>query len=65
MTRQLDQTEIVTFEELLISNTIQQEAMINILERKGLLSKQELLEEIKKLSQKTLKPANTTKPPTK
>ncbi len=49
MTKKLDQKETVTFEELLISNTIQQEAMVNILERKGLMSKKELLEEIKRI----------------
>jgi hypothetical protein len=49
MSNKLDPKETVTFEELLLSNTIQQEAMINILERKGLMNKKELLEEIKRL----------------
>jgi hypothetical protein len=49
MSNKLDPKETVTFEELLLSNTIQQEAMFNILERKGLMSKKELLEEIKRL----------------
>jgi hypothetical protein len=40
---------IVSSQELLISNTLQQEAIVNILERKGLIIKQELLEEIHKL----------------
>jgi hypothetical protein len=51
MSNKLDPKETVTYEELLLSNTIQQEAMFNILERKGLMSKKELLEEIKKLRQ--------------
>lgn len=49
MSNKIDPKETVTFEELLLSNTIQQEAMFNILERKGLMNKKELLEEIKKL----------------
>ncbi len=49
MSNKLDPKEVVTFEELLLSNTIQQEAMFNILERKGLLSKKELLDEINKI----------------
>lgn len=49
MADKLDPKEVVTFEELLMSNTFTQEALINILERKGLISKMELLEEIKRL----------------
>lgn len=45
----MDRKEVVTFEELLVSNTIQQEAMLNVLERKGLINKQEVLEEMKKI----------------
>ncbi len=49
MGKKLDPKEVVTFEELLISNALQQEAMFNILERKGLMSKKELLDEIASL----------------
>ena len=49
MADKLDLKETVTFEELLMSNTIEQEALINLLDKKGLISKQELLEEIRKL----------------
>ncbi len=49
MGKKLDLKEVVTFEELLISNALQQEAMFNILERKGLMSKKELLNEITRL----------------
>ncbi len=49
MGKKLEQKEVVTFEELLISNALQQEAMFNILERKGLMSKKELLDEIIRL----------------
>ncbi len=41
--------DVVTFQELLMSNVIEQEALINLLEAKGIIRKAELLEEIKKL----------------
>lgn len=49
MADKLDHKETVTFEELLMSNTVTQEAIINLLDQKGLINKQELLEEIKRL----------------
>ena len=49
MAERLAPIEIVTFEELLHANTITQEALINLLEKKGLINKQELLGEIKRL----------------
>jgi len=49
MAEKLDPKELVTFGELLISNTIEQEALVNLLEKKGIISKAELLEEIKRL----------------
>ena len=49
MVEQLDSKEIVTFEELLMSNVYTQEALINLLEKKGIIDKKELLEDIKKL----------------
>jgi hypothetical protein len=45
----LDPKETVTFEELLTSNMYTQEALINILAKKGIADKAELLEEIKRL----------------
>ncbi len=41
----------VAFEELLMKNVYAQEALINLLEEKGLLTRQELLEEIKRLKE--------------
>jgi hypothetical protein len=38
--------ETVSFEELLMSNIYTQEALINLLEKKGILTKKEVLEEI-------------------
>lgn len=46
MAQALDPKETVTFRELLMSEIIQAEALINLLDRKGVISKQELLEEI-------------------
>ncbi len=42
--------ELVTVEDLALSNAYQLEAMINVLERKGLSTKAEVLEELKGMS---------------
>lgn len=55
MSDKLNPKEIVTFEELLMSNTYTQEALINILEGKGLISKQEILEEVRNIRRKNIK----------
>jgi len=52
MAEKLDPKEAVSFEELLMSNVYTQEALINLLEKKGVLTKGELLEEIKRLKGK-------------
>jgi len=52
----LDPKEIVDFKELLMSEVIQSEALINLLDKKGLISKQELLEEMKRVQAKMIKP---------
>ncbi len=44
--------KVVSFEELLMSNVYTQEALINLLEAKGIIRKEELLEEIKRLKEK-------------
>ena len=49
MAEKLDPKEIVTFEDLLVSEVIQSDALINLLDRKGIITKQELLEEMKKV----------------
>jgi len=41
--------DIVKPEELLLANTIEHEALVNILVKKRLISKNELLEEIKQV----------------
>jgi hypothetical protein len=45
----------VDFKELLMSEVIQSEAIINLLDKKGIISKQELLEEIKRVQAKMIK----------
>jgi hypothetical protein len=52
LAEKLDPKEVVSFEELLMSNVIEQEALVNLLERKGVITKAELLEEIKRLRDK-------------
>ena len=49
MAEKLDVKETVTFEELLMSNVYTQEALINLLGKNGIIKKEELIEEIKKL----------------
>lgn len=49
MADKLDSKELVNFKELLMSEVIQSEALINLLDKKGIIFKQELLEEMKKV----------------
>jgi hypothetical protein len=55
MAEKLDSKQTVSFKELLMSEVIQLEALINLLDRKGILSKQELLEEMEKVQAKMIK----------
>jgi hypothetical protein len=52
MAEKLDGKEAVSFEELLMSNVYTQGALINLLEKKGILTKAEVLEEIKRLRER-------------
>ncbi len=47
--------DTVSLEELLMSNVYTQEALVNLLEKKGILTKKEVLEEIKRLRVETEK----------
>jgi len=49
MAEKLDPKEIVDFKELLMSEVIQSEALINLLDKKGIISKQELLNEMRRV----------------
>jgi len=55
MAEKLDQKQTVSFKELLMSEVIQMEALINLLDKKGIISKQELLEEMKRVQSKMIK----------
>ena len=55
MGKKLDSKELVAFKELLMSEVIQSAALINLLDKKGVISKQELLEEMKRVQAKMVK----------
>jgi hypothetical protein len=46
MATKLDPKELVMFRSALLSEIIASEALVNLLERKGIITKKELLEEI-------------------
>ncbi len=46
MAEKLNKKETVDFKELLVSEVIQTEALVNLLDQKGIITKEELLEEI-------------------
>ncbi len=50
MAKQLDPKETVDLKELVLSEVIQMEALINVLESKGILTREEVLEEIEKIA---------------
>lgn len=49
MAKPLKPKDIVSIEELTISNMYELEALIEVLGRKGIIAKDEILEEIKKM----------------
>jgi len=55
MAEKLDSKEIVEFKELLMSEVIQSEALINLLDKSGVISKKELLEEMKRVQAAMIK----------
>jgi len=55
MANELDFKELVNFKELLMSEVVQSEALINLLDKKGLISKKELLEEMKRVQATMIK----------
>ncbi len=52
MAEQLDPKELVTLDELAISNMWETSALVELLERKGVLTKQEVLAMIQELRQR-------------
>ena len=55
MAEKLDLKELASFKELLISEVIQSEAIINLLDKKGIISKQEIMKEMKRVQASMLK----------
>ena len=49
MAEKLDPSGIVDLRELLMSEVIQSEALINLLDCKGIITKKEVLEEMKRM----------------
>ncbi len=52
MAQPLDPKEIVTFKELALSTMWETSALVELLERKGILTKQEVLDMIQELRQR-------------
>ncbi len=55
MAEQLNPKEVVTLEEMVIAQMFEQEVLINLLDRKGLIKKAEFLDEVKRLKEKAAK----------
>jgi hypothetical protein len=55
MSEKLDKEETLSVEELAISNMYVQEALVNLLTKKGILTKEEILDEIRLIKEKSLK----------
>lgn len=51
MAKPLDPKELVTLQELAVSNAYEIAALVTVLERKGILTQQEVLEEITRMQQ--------------
>ncbi|MFQ5328986.1 MAG: hypothetical protein ACE5D4_03230 [Thermodesulfobacteriota bacterium] len=49
MVEKIDEREQVPIEDVVMSNVFTQEAILNLLEKKGLVTKEEVMEEIKRL----------------
>ncbi|MFQ5927812.1 MAG: hypothetical protein ACE5MH_10315 [Terriglobia bacterium] len=49
MAERMGEREIVSFEELLLSNTYTQDALVLLLEEKGILTRGEVLEKVTQL----------------
>lgn len=49
MTKKIPPDQVASLEEILLSNVYSQEALINLLEAKGIIKKQDLHDEIKRI----------------
>jgi hypothetical protein len=52
MAEKLDRKETVDLKQVILSGVVQGEALINLLEKKGIISRKELLEEVKRVAAK-------------
>lgn len=50
-----NERETISFKELLVSNTYTQEAVINLLDKKGIINKQDIFDEIIRLRDERIK----------
>ena len=55
MAEKLSPQELVSFKEMLLSEVITSEAIINLLDKKGIISKQELMKEMKRVQTSMIK----------
>jgi len=54
MTKQLDPEQFEDIKEMMVYEVVLSEALVNRLDRKGIVRKAEILEEIKKIKSKTI-----------
>jgi len=54
MAKQLDPEQFEDVKEMMIYEVVLSEALVNLLHKKGLIKKAELLEEIKRIKSKTI-----------
>jgi hypothetical protein len=54
MAKELDPEQFEDIKEMMIYEVVLSEALVNLLDKKGLIKKAELLEEIKKIKSKTI-----------
>jgi hypothetical protein len=52
MGNKIDPNQTATLEEILVATVFQQEAMMNLLERRGLLTREDVMKEIYELQKK-------------
>jgi hypothetical protein len=55
MAQKLDSKEIVSIEEVLLSQVIQVEVLVDMLAEQGIIDKEDMLESIKKMKEKLYK----------
>ena len=55
MTDKSESNEFMSYEEALISQVFTLDALVNVLERKGLISRQEIIKEIKEIEEQAAK----------